>query len=43
MEGVIVEEIDLEIVVTNLQMQAFPIIRYQLGDYIKLDAKNRNL
>ena len=39
MEGVIVEEIDLEIVVTNLQMQAFPIIRYQLGDYIKLASK----
>ncbi|HCE55526.1 MAG TPA: capsule biosynthesis protein CapK [Lutibacter sp.] len=39
MEGVIVEEIDLEIVVTNLQMQAFPIIRYQLGDYIKLAPK----
>ncbi len=36
MEGVIVEEIDQEIVVTNLQMQAFPIIRYKLGDYIKL-------
>jgi phenylacetate-CoA ligase len=36
MEGVIVEEIDLEIVVTNLQMHAFPIIRYKLGDYIKL-------
>jgi phenylacetate-CoA ligase len=39
MEGVIMEEIDLEIVVTNLQMQAFPIIRYQLGDYIRLAPK----
>jgi phenylacetate-CoA ligase len=39
MEGVIVEEIDHEIVVTNLQMHAFPIIRYKLGDYIKLAAK----
>ncbi|HEY9170256.1 MAG TPA: phenylacetate--CoA ligase family protein [Lutibacter sp.] len=39
MEGVIVEEIDQEIVVTNLQMQAFPIIRYKLGDYIKLAPK----
>ncbi|MBE0424324.1 MAG: phenylacetate--CoA ligase family protein [Lutibacter sp.] len=39
MEGVIVEEIDQEIVVTNLQMLAFPIIRYQLGDYIKLAPK----
>ena len=39
MEGVIVEEIDHEIVVTNLQMQAFPVIRYQLGDYIRLAPK----
>lgn len=39
MEGVIVEEIDHEIVVTNLQMHAFPIIRYQLGDYIRLAPK----
>jgi phenylacetate-CoA ligase len=39
MEGVIVEEIDHEIVVTNLQLQAFPIIRYRLGDYIKLAPK----
>lgn len=39
MEGVIVEEIDHEIVVTNLQMHAFPIIRYKLGDYIKLAPK----
>ncbi|MHB1147421.1 MAG: phenylacetate--CoA ligase family protein [Lutibacter sp.] len=39
MEGVIVEEIDKEIVVTNLQMHAFPIIRYKLGDYIKLAPK----
>ncbi|WP_232734713.1 phenylacetate--CoA ligase family protein [Polaribacter sp. ALD11] len=37
MEGVLVEEIDNEIVVTNLQMHSFPIIRYRLGDYIKLD------
>jgi phenylacetate-CoA ligase len=41
MEGVIVEEIDHEIVVTNLQMHAFPIIRYKLGDYIKLAPKNK--
>ncbi|MDT8417729.1 MAG: phenylacetate--CoA ligase family protein [Lutibacter sp.] len=39
MEGVIAEEIDHEIVVTNLQMHAFPIIRYRLGDYIKLAPK----
>ena len=41
MEGVIVEEIDNEIVVTNLQMHSFPIIRYRLGDYIKLAAKDK--
>jgi len=40
MEGVIVEEIDQEIVVTNLQMKSFPIIRYKLGDYIKLAPKD---
>ncbi|MEM6718827.1 MAG: phenylacetate--CoA ligase family protein [Bacteroidota bacterium] len=39
MEGVIVEEIDNQIVVTNLQMKTFPIIRYQLGDYIRLASK----
>ena len=41
MEGVIVEEIDNEILVTNLQMKSFPIIRYKLGDYIKLSSKNK--
>ena len=40
MEGVIVEEIENEIVVTNLQMLSFPVIRYKLGDYIKLRANN---
>lgn len=40
MEGIIVEEIDNEIVVTNLQMHSFPIIRYRLGDYVKLAAKD---
>lgn len=40
MEGVLVEEIDDEILVTNLQMNSFPIIRYKLGDYIKLAPKN---
>lgn len=39
MEGVIVEEIDNEILVTNLQMTSFPIIRYKLGDYVKLAPK----
>lgn len=41
MEGVLVEEIENEIVVTNLQMQSFPIIRYRLGDYIKLAPKDK--
>jgi phenylacetate-CoA ligase len=36
MENVIVEEEDGEIVVTNLVAESFPIIRYKLGDYIKL-------
>lgn len=39
MEGVLVEEINNEILVTNLQMTSFPIIRYKLGDYIKLAPK----
>ena len=39
MEGVLVEEIDQEIVVTNLQMKSFPIIRYRLGDYIELESE----
>jgi phenylacetate-CoA ligase len=41
MEGVLVEEIDHEIVVTNLQMQSFPIIRYKLGDYVTLAPRNK--
>lgn len=36
MEGVIVEESDGEIIVTNLHSRSFPIIRYRLGDYIRL-------
>ena len=40
MEGVIVEEVDNEIIVTNLHMLSFPIIRYKLGDYIKLADPN---
>lgn len=40
MEGVIVEEIDNEIIVTNLQMLSFPVIRYKLGDFIKLSSRN---
>ncbi len=41
MENVIVEEIDNEIVVTNLMSKSFPIIRYKLGDYIKLDKDTK--
>lgn len=41
MEGVIVEEKNNEILVTNLQMQSFPIIRYKLGDYIKLASEEK--
>lgn len=41
MEGVLVEEIDNEIVVTNLQMTSFPIIRYKLGDYIRLAPESK--
>jgi phenylacetate-CoA ligase len=41
MEGVIVEELKNEIVVTNLQLKSFPIIRYKLGDYIKLAPKDK--
>lgn len=41
MEGVLVEEIDNEILVTNLQMKSFPIIRYKLGDYVSLAPRNK--
>lgn len=41
MEGVIVEEVDEEILVTNLELTSFPLIRYRLGDYIKLAPKNK--
>ena len=40
MEGVIVEEVNNEILVTNLNMQSFPVIRYKLGDYIKLAPRD---
>lgn len=36
MEGVLVEEVNHKIVVTNLALYKFPVIRYELGDYIKL-------
>ena len=41
MENVIVEEVDNEIVVTNLLSKSFPIIRYKLGDYIKINKEKR--
>lgn len=39
-EGVYVEEVDNEIIVTNLIMKSFPVIRYKLGDYIRLKSKD---
>lgn len=36
MQGVIVEEENNEIIVTNLLSKSFPVIRYKLGDYIEL-------
>lgn len=39
MEGVLVEEVNKEILVSNLVMQSFPLIRYRLGDYVKLAPK----
>jgi phenylacetate-CoA ligase len=40
MTGVLVEEEDGEIIVTNLVARSFPIIRYKLGDYIKLKDRS---
>ncbi len=36
-ENVIVEAIDNEIVLTSLFSYAFPIIRYKIGDYVRLE------
>ncbi len=41
MENVIVEQENEEIIVTNLASYSFPIIRYKLGDYIKLLAPDK--
>ncbi|PKI17453.1 phenylacetate--CoA ligase family protein [Colwellia sp. 12G3] len=38
-ETCIVEEVDGEILVTNLLSYSFPIIRYKLGDFIQLSRK----
>ncbi len=40
MAGVLVEEEEGEIIVTNLVARSFPIIRYKLGDYIKLKDRS---
>ncbi len=39
-EGCVVEEEDDEILVTNFLSYSFPVIRYKLGDYIKLADKS---
>ncbi len=41
MEGVLVEEEEGEILITNLQMKSFPLIRYRLGDYVTLAPKEK--
>ena len=41
METVIVEQVDAKILVTNLTSRSFPIIRYELGDYIDLDEETK--
>lgn len=41
MENVLVEEEENEILVTNLVACSFPIIRYRLGDYVKLAKPDR--
>lgn len=41
METVIIEEDNNEILVTNLVSKSFPIIRYKLGDYIRLDRDSQ--
>ncbi len=37
MEGVVLEVVDGEAVVTNFRSRSFPIIRYKLGDYVDVD------
>lgn len=41
METCIIEEVNNEVLVTNLVSKSFPIIRYKLGDYIRLDETTR--
>jgi phenylacetate-CoA ligase len=40
METAIIEEENNEILVTNLVSRSFPIIRYKLGDYIRIDRES---
>ncbi|WP_462354511.1 phenylacetate--CoA ligase family protein [Alistipes timonensis] len=40
MENVVVEEENGEIIVTNLLSRSFPIIRYRLGDFVKLASSD---
>ncbi|UFS69137.1 hypothetical protein LPW11_14685 [Geomonas sp. RF6] len=41
METSLVEVIEEEIVVTNLVSRSFPIIRYKLGDYVRVDRETK--
>jgi len=40
MENVIVEQVDRKIIVTNFYSRSFPVIRYDLGDYIELASRD---
>lgn len=40
METVVAEIVNDEIVVTNLVSKSFPIIRYKLGDYVRMAGEN---
>ena len=40
MEGVFAEEIEGEIIVTNLVARSFPVIRYKLGDYVEFEDES---
>ncbi|MCO6457047.1 MAG: phenylacetate--CoA ligase family protein [Pirellulaceae bacterium] len=41
LETCLVESVDQQIVVTNLVSDSFPILRYELGDYIQYDESTR--
>ena len=40
MENVVIEEENGEIIITNLLSRSFPIIRYRLGDFVKLAPRD---